>query len=85
MSLKVRTIVVAAAVCLLAGTAQAADGLLIVQKMTTDGKTQTHQVQIENTRMRAEASGIAGATQVMIFRSRWRPCRRRRARRWKRR
>src|SRR5581483_10007160 len=36
----------------------AADGILIVQKTTTAGGTQTHEVQIEQNRMRAETAGM---------------------------
>ena len=45
----------------------AADGILIVQKHTAGGTTQTHQIQIENTRMRAETRDVSGRTQVMVF------------------
>jgi hypothetical protein len=67
MSLKARTIAVAAAGCLLAGTAQAADGVLIVQKMTSGGTTQTNQVQIESHRMRADSTGLTGVKTIIIF------------------
>jgi Domain of unknown function (DUF4412) len=67
MSLKARTVVVAVAVCLLAGTAQAADGLLIVSKITMNGTAQTHQTQIESHRLRSESPGVGGGNQVLIF------------------
>jgi hypothetical protein len=58
----------AAAVLLLASRPLlAADGILIVEKTTTGGLTGTNQIQIEKTRMRAEATGVNGAKQVFIF------------------
>lgn len=53
--------------CLVTSPLLAADGILIVQKETTGGKTQTHQVQIERTRMRAESTGPDGGQQVFVF------------------
>jgi hypothetical protein len=54
--------------CVVAGTAQAADGVLLVQKTTTGGGApQTHQIQIDGTRMRAESSDASGANRVMVF------------------
>ena len=49
----------AAAWGLLAGPATAADGVLIVQKVSTGGAPTTHQIQIEPHRMRAETAGRA--------------------------
>ena len=46
---------------------QAADGVLIVEKTTTGAKTETHQLQIEKNRMRAEAAGPNGQPMSMIF------------------
>jgi hypothetical protein len=49
-------------------TARAADGILMVQKMTSaSGAVTTHQIQIEQTRMRAETDGAGGRTQAVIF------------------
>jgi hypothetical protein len=46
----------------------AADGVLIVQKVTTSGgASKTNQIQIEQHRMRAEIAGPAGASQSMVF------------------
>jgi hypothetical protein len=67
MRLMVRGIAVAAAFCVLTGTAQAADGLLIVQKTTSGGTPQTNQIQIESKRMRAESSGASGGKQIVMF------------------
>lgn len=55
------------AVCALAAPLLAADGVLIVEKTTTGGKTTTHQIQIEKTRMRAETAGPGGDAQVIVF------------------
>lgn len=55
------------ALCLLARTLLAADGVLIVEKTTTGGATKTNQVQIEKTRMRVEAAGPTGGSQVFVF------------------
>lgn len=64
----IKSIAFAATLCVLTGTAYAADGVLIVQKITTgNGTTQTHQVQMEAHRMRAESGDMAGGKQVMIF------------------
>lgn len=63
-----KSIAFAGALCLLAGTAHAADGILIVQKTTVGaGAPQTHRVQIDAKRMRAEAVGPDGGKQVVVF------------------
>jgi hypothetical protein len=56
----------AAAVCLFAAPVHAADGVLIIEKMTTGGTAQTNQIQIERSRMRAEVGG-ADVKRVIIF------------------
>jgi Domain of unknown function (DUF4412) len=56
-----------AVICLSAWPLLAADGVLIVEKTTTAGKTQTSQVQIEKDRMRADTIGAAGEKQAIIF------------------
>jgi len=68
MRLMVKAIAVAGVLGLSAGMAQAADGLLIVQKTTrgTDAP-QLHQTQIDSTRMRAESVGSTGVKQVVMF------------------
>ena len=63
----VRCVAVAVAMVMVSGVAQAADGVLIVQKMTIGGTTNTNQVQIESHRMRADSTGMTGVKQVMIF------------------
>ena len=55
-----------AALCL-ATPLIAADGILIVEKTTTGGKTETNQIQIEKTRMRAESTDPNGVKQVFVF------------------
>jgi hypothetical protein len=63
-----RVVSCAGALCLVAGQAWAADGVLIVQKITTaGGAPQTHQIQIEAHRMRAEVAGVGGRSQVIVF------------------
>jgi len=58
-----------AAACLVTTQAWAADGVLLVQKVTVGGGApQTQQVQIEAHRMRAEMGGMRGAgNQAVIF------------------
>jgi hypothetical protein len=51
----------------LAPTVLAADGIQIVQKTTTGGTTRTNQIQIEKSRMRAEAAGPEGGKRVFVF------------------
>ena len=46
---------------------QAADGILITQRVTSGGALFTVQMQIEATRMRTEMAGPNGATNVTIF------------------
>lgn len=67
MRLMVKGITFLGALCVATGTAQAADGLLLVQKTTSGGTSTTNQIQIEHTRMRAESSGATGGQMVMIF------------------
>ena len=55
-----------AALGLVAGSAAAADGVLIVEKTTTGTSTDTSQVQIEANHLRAETPG-RGQKQVVIF------------------
>jgi len=45
----------------------AADGVLVSEKTTTAGRTETHQIQIERNRMRAEVTGPTGEVQAVIF------------------
>lgn len=45
----------------------AADGVLIVQRTTRGGSTETGQVQIEKSRMRAEMTDPSGAKQGIVF------------------
>jgi len=58
----------AAAVVSFAARVWAADGVLIVQKVTpAGGAPKTNQIQIEQHRMRAEIAGPNGASQSMVF------------------
>jgi hypothetical protein len=57
-----------AVLILSAAAAEAADGILIAQKLTgASGTTTTSQIEIEKTRMRAESAGANGRKQTMIF------------------
>jgi len=56
-----------AALSLTASPLLAADGILIVQKTTTASGSETHNVQIEPNRVRAETAGRGGGTQGIIF------------------
>jgi len=67
MKLTAGSVAALAAMCVLTGTAEAAGGLLIVQKTTSGGAPQTQQIQIENKRMRAESSGATGGKQIVMF------------------
>ena len=67
MKLMGKAITFLVALCVLAGVAQAADGLLLVQKTTSGTTTRTSQVQIERTRMRTESSDQSGTQSIMIF------------------
>ena len=67
MRLMVKGITVLGAVCVLTGTAQAADGLQLVQKVTSGATTLTNQIQIEHTRMRTDSSSATGGHRIMIF------------------
>jgi len=55
------------AVCLVASTAYAADGVLIVEKSTGNGSTTTNQIQIQGNRMRAEGANQTGGKHVFMF------------------
>lgn len=57
-----------AALMLSAAVTEAADGILIAQKMTgATGAVTTSQIQIEKTRMRADTAGANGRRQAMVF------------------
>jgi hypothetical protein len=61
------TIVPVVAALSLAPTVLAADGIQIVQKTTTGATTRTNQIQIEQSRMRAEAVAPDGGKRVFVF------------------
>jgi hypothetical protein len=53
--------------CWLASPLFAADGVLIVQQATVNGKTAMNQVQLEKTRMRSDIAGPMGEKMATIF------------------
>ena len=57
----------AVVLCLPAAPLFAAEGVLIVQKVTTGTKVTTSQVQLEKDRMRAEANDGTGVKQALVF------------------
>ena len=56
-----------AVVCLASSPLLAADGVLISEKTTTGGKTEAHQIQIDQNRIRVETSGRNGEKQAFVF------------------
>jgi hypothetical protein len=63
-----RTLSLAGAAALIAAQAAAADGVLLVQKVTMGASpAQTHQIQIEAHRMRMDAGGPRGSTMTVVF------------------
>ena len=56
-----------AVVCLASSPLLAADGVLISEKTTTGGKTEAHQIQIDQNRIRVETSGANGEKQAFVF------------------
>jgi hypothetical protein len=68
MKMMVKSLAFACAFFVLPGTARAADGVLLVMKVTPEGGApQTTQVQIEGRRMRAEGIDERGQRQIVIF------------------
>ena len=61
------TLLAAAVIAAAAPGASAADGILIHEKTTTGGKTETHQIQIDQHRMRADTTTGAGEKQAIVF------------------
>jgi len=61
------TTVIVAVLCLSASPLQAAEGVLILERTVTGTNTRTSQIQIEPERMRAEMTGQAGESQVVVF------------------
>jgi len=57
----------AGALVVMSASLQAQQGLLIVEKVTSGGTSQTSQVQLERTRMRADTSGAGGEKQILVF------------------
>lgn len=66
MTRTLKTAPFVAVLCLIAWPLQAADGILIVEKTTSNGTTRTNQVQIEKNRLRAE-NEVRGEKQVVVF------------------
>jgi hypothetical protein len=67
MNITARIAVSMLVVCSFSLPAQAADGLLMVEKTVAGANTRTNQVQIERDRLRAEMTGPTGGTQIVIF------------------
>src|SRR4051794_254438 len=65
--MRTRWMATGAAVALAATPLLAADGVLIVQKVTNGTTTTTSQSQIEKTRMRSEITTPAGRKQIVLF------------------
>ena len=61
------TLLAAAVIAAAAPGASAADGILIHEQTTTGGKTETHQIQIDQHRMRADTTTGAGEKQAIVF------------------
>ena len=55
------------AVCCVASPVQAAEGFVMLERTVIGPTTRTSQIQIEHDRMRAELTGPAGETQVVVF------------------
>jgi hypothetical protein len=66
VNVSLKTAPLVAALCLAAWPLQAADGILIVEKTTTNGMTRTNQIQIEKSRLRAE-NDTARGKQIIVF------------------
>ena len=63
-----RIVACAAFACLLGVVVHAAEGVLIVSKVTSGGSTRTSEVQIEKNRMRADVGDITGSgKQIVLF------------------
>jgi hypothetical protein len=60
----ISTVVVAV---VLSAELQAADGVLVVQRTTSDGQARMTEVQLEAQRMRTEIAGPDGTVQVVVF------------------
>jgi hypothetical protein len=54
-------------VCAFAAPVQAAEGFLMVERTVTGTTTSTSRVQLERERMRAEMTGSAGETSIVVF------------------
>ncbi len=64
---KVAPLVITVFIAVAVGSLQAADGVLIVEHVTSGGNTRTTEMQLERTRMRTELSSGAAGKQVMVF------------------
>jgi hypothetical protein len=67
MKLISRIGVAVAVIFSIASPLRAAEGVLIVERTVAGATTRTSQVQIERERMRAELTGPAGETQIVVF------------------
>lgn len=66
-SIASKAALLAIAVAVAVGSLHAADGVLIVQRVTTGANTRTTEMQFEKNRMRTELSNGTGGKQVMVF------------------
>src|SRR5688572_27709595 len=67
MNTLAKALVAVVAVCSFASPLLAAEGFLMVEKSVTGTTTRTTQVQLERDRMRAELTGPAGETLIVVF------------------
>jgi hypothetical protein len=67
MNIIAKAVVASIAVCAFATPLQAGEGFLMVETTVTGTVTRTSRVQMERDRMRAEMTGPAGETQIVVF------------------
>jgi hypothetical protein len=67
MNILTKALVAIALLCSFASPLQAAEGFLMVEKTVTGTATRMTQVQLERERMRAELTGPAGETLIVVF------------------
>ena len=67
MNILVKAVIATVAVCSFASPLQGAEGFLLVEKTVTGTSSRTTQVQLERDRMRAELTGPAGETLIVVF------------------
>jgi Domain of unknown function (DUF4412) len=67
MNIILKAVLAIVGVCSFASPLQAAEGFLMVEKTVAGTATRTTQVQLERDRMRAELTGPAGETLIVVF------------------